>query len=270
MFSNTSPSPRSPLQRITELLKRKTRQRIQRQAQLAQREARGDFSHLKNRKGELVRNPVPQPTLPNLEITEFDEYSSTRRAKSNYASSYTTSTTKNDGYGAYPGFPPDLNGSTPDYPPPMPLYDQYGHGSAQFPHTQYDQSSVYPPSERRDNATSPTHFAGAGDSSHNVDRYHVGTNNRASVHSNGSIGLAYDVDEPRTPHRRKASGTGMALAREREEDVVLAHQARDGYSYQQQWPGYGRDQHGHEQYPPPQQGHSRQRSNGHDEYGHAM
>ena len=236
---------------------------------------------------------MPQPTLPNVELDEFSPVPRSA-AKSNYASSYATSTTKNDGYGV-PGLPPDLNGSTPDYPPPMPLYDPYAYGSPQpLPSYQYDQHSVYPPSERQPHggeyANSSTHIAGAGESTHNVDQYYTEANgghkrgtsqylalhtgetgahrpdeqNRASVYSNNSIGLAYDVEEPRTPHRRTASGTGAIQARQREEDAVLEQQAHDGYSYRQQWPGYSQEQH------PSQPGHGRRRSRGQDGFGHAM
>ena len=173
----------------------------------------------------------------------------------------------------------------------MPLYDPYAYGNAQPPSdSQYDQTSMYPPSEHRQNgeyANSATHLVGGSDNAYvgrkrrtmEYDAIHASEGGahghdekkRASVYSNASIGLAYNVDEPRTPHRRTASGAGMVYAREREEDITLEQQAHDGYSYQRQWPGYGRDQHGHEQYPPPPpQGHGGQRSRGYDGYGQAM
>lgn len=244
-----------------------------------------------------MRNPVPQPTLPSLNI---DEFSPAVRPvpKSNYASSLATST-KYDGYGTgYSEYPPDLNGAAPDYPPPMPLYDQYAHPS-QF-NNQYDQNSMYPPSDRQpasEFANSSTQLVKAGDSDPNVNHYygegvgigghrrgpsagsqlyghtlHAETEKRTSAYSNSSAGLAYDVPEqPTTPHRRTASGAYAAQVRQRDEDVILQQQAQEGFSYQQQWPGYGPDQYGREQYS--QQGHASQRSKGgHDDYGppHAL
>jgi hypothetical protein len=37
---------------------------------LAKKEAMGDFSHLKNKKGEFIQQPLPQPTLPNISIDD--------------------------------------------------------------------------------------------------------------------------------------------------------------------------------------------------------
>jgi hypothetical protein len=39
---------------------------------LAKKEARGDFSHLKNKKGEFTQQPLPQPTLPNVTLDDDD------------------------------------------------------------------------------------------------------------------------------------------------------------------------------------------------------
>ncbi|CDO68699.1 hypothetical protein BN946_scf184652.g26 [Trametes cinnabarina] len=52
-------------QRISEIIKRRNKQRLAKAAALAKKEAAGDFSHLKNKKGELIAKPLPQPTLPN-------------------------------------------------------------------------------------------------------------------------------------------------------------------------------------------------------------
>ncbi|GAA5983034.1 hypothetical protein JCM10908_006874 [Rhodotorula pacifica] len=52
--------------RISELMKRKNRRRLAREADIARREARGDFSPLKDKAGRMVRAPRPQPTLPTV------------------------------------------------------------------------------------------------------------------------------------------------------------------------------------------------------------
>lgn len=267
--------------RIAELIDRKNRQRIRRQAKLAHKEAQGDFSHLKNKKGDIVRNPVPQPTLPNLEIDEFSPMP--RVPKAGYASSYATSA-QTGPYGDYPPSVPDLNGAAPDYPPPMPVYDQYAYGTGPAPSFGGGGESMYPPSERHAGATefanSSTHLAPHG--GYDVDQYYDehekehGNGNRRSLHQDGgaevqrssaySGGLAYDAEPPTTPHRRTASGAYRG-----EEDFHLQQQQQQHLDYKQQWPGYGKDQYGREVYPQQPKGnvHGRQRSGG-GGYGGAL
>ncbi|GAA6023299.1 hypothetical protein JCM11491_006886 [Sporobolomyces phaffii] len=61
--------------RIAELMKRKNRKRLAKEAEIARKEARGDFSHLKDRKtGKLRAAPLPQPTLPKIGLDD-DLYS---------------------------------------------------------------------------------------------------------------------------------------------------------------------------------------------------
>lgn len=103
------------------------------QAQLAKKEAAGDFSHLKG-------NALPQPTLPSINVD--DEETSTV-GKSQYAASVRTgkesywSDRKDSDYpgGAY----------APDYPP-MPAFDP----NAYPPMPGY---VAYPPSLHDDNST---------------------------------------------------------------------------------------------------------------------
>ncbi|KAG1806922.1 uncharacterized protein HD556DRAFT_1325253 [Suillus plorans] len=59
--------------RIAEVIKRRNKERLARAAALAKKEAMGDFSHLKNKKGEMVGKPLPQPTLPNLSVDDDDD-----------------------------------------------------------------------------------------------------------------------------------------------------------------------------------------------------
>ena len=56
--------------RIAELIKKKQRQRIARNAALEKKMAAGG---LKNSKGEMVSAAVPQPTLPNVSLDEDDD-----------------------------------------------------------------------------------------------------------------------------------------------------------------------------------------------------
>ncbi|KAF8341482.1 uncharacterized protein EI90DRAFT_2905513 [Cantharellus anzutake] len=144
--------------RIAELMKRKNRARIARIAKLARKEAAGDFSHLKDKNGEQIRKPIPQPTLPNIKLDEEDTAATSAYrnpgGKSNYASSYAT--TKDD-YGAYPDYPPT------DYPPPMPVYDDtyyYQHpslkGTGEYDDSMYEHDIKTPGTEY---GGSTTHLA---------------------------------------------------------------------------------------------------------------
>jgi len=101
--------------RISQIIKRRNKERLAKANELAKKEAMGDYSHLKNKKGELIAKPLPQPTLPNLSVDDDMDDSSTMHTRvppSNYSQdNYFASDYKND----------------LDYPP-MPTYQQgYGH-----------------------------------------------------------------------------------------------------------------------------------------------
>jgi hypothetical protein len=94
--------------RIEAVIKRKQRQRLADAAKFAKKEAMGDFTHLKNKKGELIAQPLPQPTLPNLSVDDdVDDSSSYKRPA--------PSTFTQDTY--------YYTDSKADYPP-MPAYNQ--------------------------------------------------------------------------------------------------------------------------------------------------
>ena len=88
----------------------------------------GDYSHLKNKKGELIAKPLPQPTLPNLSV---DDDSSSMRTRVAAPSTYTQ-----DSY-YYKGD----NGLNSDYPP-MPAYSPYPNYQAPTPYAQYPSSAT--------------------------------------------------------------------------------------------------------------------------------
>lgn len=56
--------------RIEDIIKRRNKQRLAKAAEDAKKEARGDFSHLKDKKGNLMHAPLPQPTLPTVTIDD--------------------------------------------------------------------------------------------------------------------------------------------------------------------------------------------------------
>ncbi|POW10378.1 hypothetical protein PSHT_08760, partial [Puccinia striiformis] len=57
--------------RIAELMKRKNRKRLAKEAALMRKEAMGDYSHLKDKKGQFKAAPLPQPTLPQVGLHEL-------------------------------------------------------------------------------------------------------------------------------------------------------------------------------------------------------
>jgi len=101
--------------RISEIIKRRNKQRLAKAAAQAKKEAMGDFSHLKNKRGELIAQPLPQPTLPNVSLDDEDDHSSMRKGP---PSAYPA---QNNYYGDRKDYPSN------DYPP-MPAYNQpYSH-----------------------------------------------------------------------------------------------------------------------------------------------
>jgi len=109
--------------RIAEIVKRKNKERFAKAAALAKKEAAGDFTHLKNKKGELVHNPLPQPTLPNVTLDDLDDSAST----------YTKGPSPSVRTGESDYHNRDYKGAYGDYPPPALPYNQeypfkgYGH-----------------------------------------------------------------------------------------------------------------------------------------------
>jgi len=74
---SASPSLALPPCSIAELMKRKNRRRLAKEAEYARREAAGDFRHLKDKSGKLVNAPRPQPTLPKIGLNASDLYPET-------------------------------------------------------------------------------------------------------------------------------------------------------------------------------------------------
>lgn len=135
--------------RISAIIKRRQKQRLADAAKLAQKEAQGDFSHLKNKKGEFIAQPLPQPTLPNISLDDDDDVSTlnTRVAPTGTSSTYT--------YGQDQYY---YNSDKMDYIPPMPAYNPnstyQAPGAPQFNTSQanfYDESMyTYPPQQGYD------------------------------------------------------------------------------------------------------------------------
>ncbi|PVG03501.1 hypothetical protein CPB86DRAFT_804033 [Serendipita vermifera] len=127
--------------RIAELIKRKQKQRLAKQAQLAKKEAAGDFSHLKGKDG--AQASLPQPTLPTISLDD-DESDLKTVNNSRYAGSIRTG---KDSY--WPDHKDDYNGNyMADYPP-MPAFDpnayppQPGYAANYAPSLHDDGSTLY-------------------------------------------------------------------------------------------------------------------------------
>lgn len=60
--------------RISELVRYKKKMRLAKQAAIARAEAKGDFNHLKNKKGEIVGMKIPQPTLPTVDVEIYNHH----------------------------------------------------------------------------------------------------------------------------------------------------------------------------------------------------
>lgn len=136
------------VQRIAELIKRKNKLRLRRQAQLARKEAAGDFSHLKDKNGQVVGAPL-QPTLPDIDID--DELEATPRMRRPMqqppyaADQYWGPEPKGmDGYSMHsgyapgqPGYHPSHNGRPDSYYDNASDYGSTAHlapGYGQMPH----------------------------------------------------------------------------------------------------------------------------------------
>ncbi|KAG5718758.1 hypothetical protein E4T56_gene2643 [Termitomyces sp. T112] len=120
--------------RIDAVIKRRQKQRLADAAKLAQREAQGDFSHLKNKKGEMIAKPLPQPTLPNLSVDDDFDDAASMNTRVPAPSTYTQD---------YYHFNSDKNSIIGgDYPPPMPAYNPYSTHQVPGSHTQFQSSSM--------------------------------------------------------------------------------------------------------------------------------
>jgi len=77
--------------RISEIIRRRNKERTAKAIALAKKEAMGDFSHLKNKKGEFIHQPLPQPTLPNISIDDdLADIASLQKRAGTPSTTYTT------------------------------------------------------------------------------------------------------------------------------------------------------------------------------------
>ncbi|TBU38056.1 hypothetical protein BD309DRAFT_931370 [Dichomitus squalens] len=264
--------------RISEIIKRRNKQRLAKAAALAKKEAAGDFSHLKNKKGEFIAKPLPQPTLPNLSVDDDIDDAASMRTRGPPASTYT-------GTDYYSDYKADY---ASDYPPPMPGYAQAGY------HHQYNNSVGTLPDQPQlhydDDVASQTHLASAAAPFAHDD--HVAPDYRsgsvAPDYRSGSVAPDYrsastvpdyrsastapygqqahqmyqqeDFPNPHSPSAQQALGHGG----QQQQHNPYAQQQHDPYA-QHQYDPYAADPYGYQR----QSGHSDgyEYNNGH---AHAM
>jgi len=236
--------------RIAEVIKRRNRERLAKAAALAKKEAMGDFSHLKNKKGEMIAQPLPQPTLPNLSV--FDDDDDTPPAKrgpspTSYAQDYHYAS---DGKSVAPSYHTNLAGTDYSEYPPMPAYNggyshqtsggygQYNPSTATFdeePSQNYVHDDDYSSQVNLPATAAPVSYQQSGAYSHVRRPENYATD-------------AYDVYQGRT----------MPATRPPSDNTAGGHFAQPAYAYD--YTSYGDPYH---QY----QRHGEQ---GTHEYGHAM
>ena len=115
---------------IAELMKRKTKKRIAREAELAKREAAGDFRHLQDKQGRFKDGhaPLPQPTLPTIDLADEELYGD---AKSEAGMSNYRGLAKAGAIGADYAYPPMPSLSDLMYP---------AYSESQLTHPRYQLS----------------------------------------------------------------------------------------------------------------------------------
>ncbi|CDR87876.1 uncharacterized protein SPSC_03560 [Sporisorium scitamineum] len=91
--------------RVTELVHLKKKQRLAKVAEIARKEAAGDFSHLMNKKGEMVGQAIPQPTLPTVDVDLLNDEKPIKSAPLQRNNSVGSSTAPHSGYYGNAGVP---------------------------------------------------------------------------------------------------------------------------------------------------------------------
>jgi hypothetical protein len=113
-------------------MKKKQKDRRLQAANLAQKEAVGDYSHLKNKKGELITRPLPQPTLPKVSVDDDDSLPPPSASTHSYSRDYFYSADKSADIPPMPLYNPYSRHPAPGAPtfhPPFDHEDQYSYSS---------------------------------------------------------------------------------------------------------------------------------------------
>ncbi|KAH7916346.1 hypothetical protein BJ138DRAFT_1140135 [Hygrophoropsis aurantiaca] len=246
--------------RIAEVIKRRNKERLAKAAALAKKEAMGDYSHLKNKKGVMIAKPLPQPTLPNLSVDDDDDDTASLRTRgvppSGYQQDYYYGSDQKSIAPSYHTTSGTVDYST-DYPP-MPAFNpNYSH-QAPGAYAHYNSSMATFDDEPQhqlyeDDYNSAVHLpAAAAPLSYRNDS---GNHDPYGHNAGNYVADAHDVYQGTAGIRSPSEGGRRGLAH----DVQDYPSQNYAQAYPHEYPAYGE---GYNQY-----GHAEH--GGHD-YGQAM
>ncbi|KAG9317577.1 hypothetical protein JVU11DRAFT_1785 [Chiua virens] len=243
--------------RIAEVIKRRNKERLAKAAALAKKEAMGDYSHLKNKKGEMIAKPLPQPTLPNLSVDDDDDATSIIKrgpSPNPYGHEYRYNSDNKSVAPSYHTNPVGIDYG--DYPP-MPAYGGYPHQTPGA-YGQYNPSTTTFDEEQRyvyeDDYSSQVNLPAAAAP---VSYQQSGTYGHTGTSEN-YVADAYDVYQGRaTPAIRQPSGGAMGVTRD-VQDYPSHHYGQQAHVYD--YSSYG----------DPYSQYQRHGEHGSHEYGQAM
>jgi hypothetical protein len=228
------------------IIKRRNKERIAEAIKRDKKEAMGDLSHLKNKKGELIHQPLPQPTLPNISIDD-DLADIASLQKRPAPSTYTSGSDKY--YAA------DATASY-DYPA-MPAYNHYAQDANSYARhnpsgtTLHDDNHLY-----GDDYGSTSHLALAADPQPQYDDYYrQGAGQQHSEHQGylsdpydlyigHAVGGQYDYNNTQHTHQPGPQTSAGQHAHDPADDVSLAYDDAPGYPGYQTAPQQGYHHHG--------------------------
>ncbi|KAI0347367.1 hypothetical protein BDW22DRAFT_1481012 [Trametopsis cervina] len=244
--------------RIAEIIKRKNKQRQAKAQALAKKEAAGDFSHLKNKKGEMIGKPLPQPTLPNISLDD-EETGSVRTGAA--PSTYTSSSDYYHERKEYMEYPMEY--------PPMPAFSQpYGNhqynpsvGTLPTEDQHYDDNDygstanltlgaapvAYPDDQPRTNNMFAPQGHGA-QAQHGLYAYHNDPHAayRGQSPANGSAAPPYRGPSPAPSHSDLAYGDpyGGYTQQQQQQPQQYSRQQQQQQQQQQQYHQHAQDPYG--------------------------
>lgn len=197
------------------------------------KEATGDLSHLKNKKGELIHQPLPQPTLPNISIDD-DLTDMASLQKRTAPSTYTAGSDKYYAADAtasydYPAMP--ANNGSYSYSQDANSYARYNPSST----TLQDDNHFY-----EDDYGSTAHLAVATDSHSQYDDYYRSGPGQPSesqgyvadpydVYTGHAAGGQYDYSSGQYPHQPGPQGFAGQHSHDLPDSVGLAYDDTLGY-----------------------------------------
>ncbi len=180
----------------------------------------GDLSHLKNKKGELIHQPLPQPTLPNISIDDDLADIASLQKRTAPSTNYTSGS---DNY-----YAADATASY-DYPA-MPAYNapySYAQDANSYAHynpsgtTLQDENHLY-----EDDHGSTAHLALAADSHSQQYESQGYVADPYDVYTGHVAGGQYDYSNSQHPHQPGAQGLHALNQRD---GVGLAYEDTSGY-----------------------------------------